>query len=219
MDGFEFIVFLVSGFATAHFLWKWYGAIFASWPPERGQFKKSVLGFLPFVALGIFVFTLLRLAASDVVNDPFFILFYVALGFAWLYLGVVVMSAFFDLFWRDDVLGLNNRAALFAFTGGFLGLAVIYAGSNVGDGPGWWCVVFTGGLALVVWVVLGLAEDGKYQQTTGGLRQPLERFPAGHAVGFLPHESRNPQRHRAHGKNAGRLGAYPASLRDARAGD
>jgi len=77
------------------------------------------------------------------------------LGVVWLYLGITLMSCVFDLSWIDDALNLNNNAALIAVAGGFLGLAFIYSGANVGDGPGWWCVVFTGVLGLTVWIVLG----------------------------------------------------------------
>ncbi|MCL1976962.1 MAG: hypothetical protein FWG55_02465 [Candidatus Bathyarchaeota archaeon] len=66
------------------------------------------------------------------------------------------MSCIFDLSWLDDALNLNNTAALIAVAGGFLGLTLIYSGANIGNGPGWWCVVFTGGLGLVAWIILGL---------------------------------------------------------------
>jgi uncharacterized BrkB/YihY/UPF0761 family membrane protein len=81
---------------------------------------------------------------------------YMVLGIAWLFLGVTLMSCIFDLSWLDDALNLNNKAALIAVVGGFFGLTLIYSGANIGNGPGWWCVVFTGGLGLVAWIVLGL---------------------------------------------------------------
>jgi hypothetical protein len=65
------------------------------------------------------------------------------------------MSCFFDLSWIDDVINLNNQAALPAIIGGFLGLTIIYSGANIGDGPGWWCVIFAGGMGLVSWLFLG----------------------------------------------------------------
>ena len=159
MDEGEFIVFVVSGVLAAVFLMKWYKPIVLSWPAERGIAAKIVLGNLPVAALCIIVPTLLTMAASDVVNDPIFIVFYVALGVAWLYLGTFIMGIFFDLSWRDDILNLNNTAALFAFAGGFLGLAIIYAGANAGDGPGWWCVLEAGGLGLMAWVAVAVVVN------------------------------------------------------------
>ena len=156
MDVGELGVFLLSGFLTVRFLMKWYAPIFFAWPAERGVLEKNVLGFLPIAALCVIVPTLLTLASFDVVDDPTFILFYIAFGFAWLYGGIYIMDALFDLSWRDDILGMNNKSALYAFAGGFLGLTAIYAGANVGDGPGWWCVLFAGGLGVVAWVALAL---------------------------------------------------------------
>ena len=136
------------------FLLSWYKAILTSWPFGRGIVEKTVLAFLPVAAFLVIVATLLSVASFDVVNEPFWVFFYIVLGFAWLWIGTLMMSACLDLSWKDDILNMNNRAALFAFVGGFLGLTIIYAGANVGDGPGWWCVVFAGGLGVVAWVVL-----------------------------------------------------------------
>ncbi|MDR3000198.1 MAG: hypothetical protein LBU89_02945 [Fibromonadaceae bacterium] len=96
------------------------------------------------------------LASFDVVGSFIYILMYVFLGGAWLFLGITIMSCLFDLSWLDDALNLNNTAALIAVAGGFLGLTLIYSGANIGNGPGWWCVIFTGGLGLAVWIILGL---------------------------------------------------------------
>ena len=159
MDGFELIVFALSGFLTLRFLFKWYHATLFSWPFGRGKSKKIVLGLLPVAAFFIIMSTLETWASFDVVDDSFWIFFYIVLGFAWLWLGVLAMGAFFDLSWQDDILSMNNKAALYAFGGGFLGLTVIYAGANIGDGPGWWCVVFAGGRGLVAWIALAWAVN------------------------------------------------------------
>ena len=151
----EFIVFIVSAVITVLFIIKWYWYLIRSWPPRRNDLARFALGCLPPVALAIMLYTLKVLASFDVVDSELFIAFYVLLGYAWLFLGVLLMSCFFDLSWIDDVVNLNNKAALPAFAGGFLGLTVIYSGANIGDGPGWWCVIFAGGLGLVTWLFLG----------------------------------------------------------------
>ena len=156
MDEGEIRILILSGIASGMFFFAWYSKIFAVWPRDRGKPAKTVLGLLPAVAFSIFVYTLTALAASDVVNDPFYIIFYILMGFAWLYLGVFIMSYFLDLSWVDDILNMNNNAALLAVAGGFLGLTVIYAAANIGEGPGWWCVVFAGSLGLVSWTALAL---------------------------------------------------------------
>jgi hypothetical protein len=102
------------------------------------------------------LYTLKVLASFDVVDATEYIILYVFLGYAWLWLGMLSMSCFFDLSWIDDALHLDNKAALPAIAGGFLGLTVIYSGANIGDGPGWWCVVFAGGIGFVTWLFLGI---------------------------------------------------------------
>ena len=159
MDAFEFFVLLGSCFAAWKFFTAWYPPILSSWPSGRGANEKAALLLLPVIAFVMVLGTLLTLASFDVVTDVFWVFFYVALGFAWLWPGVLAMNAFFDLSMRDDILGMNNRAAMPAFSGGFLALAILYAGANVGDGPGWWCVLFAGGLGLAAWVALAMGVN------------------------------------------------------------
>jgi len=156
MDGFEVLIFIGSFFTVWKFFSQWYAPIFHAWPRERGQIKRTVLSALPMVSLFIILFTLTSVASFDVVNEPLWVIFYTVLGVAWLWLGVFIMNAVFDLSKNDDVLNMDNQAALLAYSGGFLGLTLIYAGANVGDGPGWWCVVFAGGIGLAAWVALAL---------------------------------------------------------------
>lgn len=156
MDTMEVIVFLVSGFLLFVFLKKWYQPLFFGWPPERNKPAKYIFGWLPAVSLAIIVYTLKVLASFDVVDSFIYIVFYIVMGYAWLYFGLELMSLFFDLSWIDDAVNLNNKAALISITGGFLAVTAIYSGANIGDGPGWWCVVFAGGLGLFSWLLLGL---------------------------------------------------------------
>jgi hypothetical protein len=153
----EAIVYMVSIFVTFSTLYKcWYSPVFLHWPFERGMWGKGVLIALPLAALTLFIYTLATLASFDVTDNVVYIMFYIFLGYAWQYAGIQVMVALFDLSMIDDVLGANNSAALAAFAGGYLGLAVIYSAANIGDGPGWWCVVFAGGLGLAAWAGLAL---------------------------------------------------------------
>jgi len=154
MSGDEVLVFLASIVATALFVVKWYRSIFLAWPKSRGRTGKILLGALPIAAFFIIRFVLKNWASYDVIYDPTYITLYLLLGFAWAWFGSFVMRSCFDLSRRDDVLNLNNKAAAFAYAGGFLGITLIYAAANIGDGPGWWCVIFAGGLGLGAWVLL-----------------------------------------------------------------
>ena len=121
---------------------------------------RTVLALAPPACL-LVLFGLLRTAASfDVRSDARYLGFYLAFGAAWLVLGRSVFSLL-GVSWRDDVLNLGNRAAAWPVLGGLAGLTACYAGSNVGDGPGWWCVGFAGGLATLLW----FASWGVLQKT------------------------------------------------------
>lgn len=155
MESFDGLVFFLCIFLTFLFLVPLYRAISNHWPPEY-KAGRSILGALPPVALVVITLTLTTLASFDVVGSMFYILFYIVMGFAWVYFGVFIMRALFDISWADDILNMNNSSALCAFTGGFLGVTLIYSAANIGDGPGWWCVVFAGGLGTITWAGLAL---------------------------------------------------------------
>ena len=153
----EIAVFISSIALAIFFIAKWYYSIAKAWPAGRGVLCKAVLGFLPAVALAVIWPVLATLASFDVVGSPLFIAFYLFLGFPWLWLGELAMRSVFDISMADDILQMDNKSALAAFVGGFLGVTAIYSAANIGDGPGWWCVVFAGGLGFAAWVALALA--------------------------------------------------------------
>ncbi|WOO37275.1 hypothetical protein R2R35_01920 [Anaerocolumna sp. AGMB13020] len=152
----ELIVFAASVYLTIRFIRRWYQMVFGSWIPERGRITRYVLGWLPVVALVIIYFALKVLASFDVVNSSFYIQFYLMIGYAFLSLGLMMMAYFWDISWKDDCFNLQNKAAVFTVSGGFLGLSFIYSGANLGDGPGWWTVLIAGGLGLIVWILIGI---------------------------------------------------------------
>lgn len=159
MDGFEVFVLLISITVTVLFFIKWYGPVFRIWTPKRGKSAKIILGFLPLAVFLMVLTTLLILASGDVINDYFFIFFYIMIGFAWLYACLLLFYFFFDFSVREDVISLSNTSALFAIIGSVLGITLVYCGANIGDGPGWWCVFFAGGLGMILWFVLILISN------------------------------------------------------------
>ncbi|HKV98686.1 MAG TPA: hypothetical protein VJN96_02620 [Vicinamibacterales bacterium] len=113
-------------------------------------------------SLAIVVAVLFTWSASDVRNDSAYLAMYTLLGLAWLRIG----ELFFVLAGvssRDDVVERGNAAAVPAIGGALIAIACCYAGGNVGEGPGWWVVVFSAALSsaalVVVWIV--------YDQATG----------------------------------------------------
>jgi hypothetical protein len=100
------------------------------------------------------------LASFDVVDAPEYQFMYGVLGLAWLRIGSLFF-AFGGLSVRDDLVERRNAAAIPAIAGAFVGLTCCYAGGNIGNGPGWWVVVFSAGLATIVlfaaWLLLAHA--------------------------------------------------------------
>lgn len=156
MESFEIYLLLFAAYLLYKFLSGWYGAIFSLWQPARHRLSRFLLGWLPVVYLPVVVYVLTVAASFDVVDSFLYIIFYTVLGYTWIYAGMLILSACLDISWRDDALNMHNKAALFTVTGGFLGLTALYAATQIGDGPGWWCVVFTGFLGMASLTVLGL---------------------------------------------------------------
>lgn len=111
-------------------------------------------------ATSIIIMVVLRtLAADDVRYAPQYLFMYFVLGLAWLRFAM----QFFPMLGlnpRDDIFERGNRAAFPAWAGALAGVAFCYSGANIGNGPGWWVVVFSGALATAglagVWLALGM---------------------------------------------------------------
>lgn len=147
----EIVVLFISSAIAIVGWWQYYAATARSWPPGRGRTNKLYLKMLPPICTVIILFVLKTIAAFDVVGDAVYVFFYVMLGLAWLVAVRDALYMLFDLSWRDDVLERDNTAALVAFAGALIGLTIVFSGGNVGDGPGWWVVVFTGVMATLMW--------------------------------------------------------------------
>lgn len=157
MSGDELIVLMASLAMAVPFWFRWYSALAGvEARPGTGGIR-LLMGAAPLLALGGLHHLLTRWASHDVVDSPLYVFFYMAFGAAWIGLGAKAFGML-GLPMRDDVCERGNAASAFALTGGVIGMAAAFAGANVGDGPGWWCVAFAGGLAtaslLLGWAVL-----------------------------------------------------------------
>ena len=109
------------------------------------------------VACAGLMFAVLKTSASfDVVDAPVYLFMYVVVGLAWLRV-VAEIFAFLGLGIRDDVVERRNRAAVPAVVGGMIAVTLCYAGGNIGDGPGWWVVLFSAALATAALILAWLA--------------------------------------------------------------
>jgi hypothetical protein len=159
MSGDEVFV-LIASFVVSLLIWaRWYLRLARARTPQSGPGGRLELALAPLLCAAM-LFTVLRTRAShDVRDDPRYLLFYMALGAAWVGFGAVLLPLV-GLSARDDVVDRGNRAAAPAISGALAGVTLAFAGGNVGDGPGWWVVVFAAGLASVTLVLAGLLLDG-----------------------------------------------------------
>ena len=105
-------------------------------------------------ACALLIFVVLQtLASFDVVDAPPYLFMYVVLGLAWLRLTITAFP-FLGLSIRDDVVERDNLAATLAGAGALVAVALCYAGGNIGDGPGWWVVIFSAALATATWLLI-----------------------------------------------------------------
>jgi hypothetical protein len=153
----ESVVFFVSlGLAAVFWIRWWYQGLAVSWLGERSRGRPWLLGAPLFC--GVMLWYVLRyLASFDVRDSTLYVAFYMALGAAWVG-GVVRLTSLLGISFRDDALERRNPAATAVITGAMVGFTAAFAGGNIGDGPGWWVVVYcallaTGGL-LILWTLL-----------------------------------------------------------------
>ena len=149
---------LLFGLVIACYTWfLWYRDVLIVARRRSGFLGRLILGGVPFVCAFILFEVLRRFSSSDVRDDWFYFSFYLILGAAWVGLGITAL-ALCDLSARDDVVERANRAAIPAVAGGLLAITLCFAGGNIGDGPGWWVVMFCGvlstGTLLLAWTLL-----------------------------------------------------------------
>jgi hypothetical protein len=98
-------------------------------------------------------------ASHDVVDAPGYQFMYVVVGLSWLRLAHAAFP-YLGISPRDDAVERGNLAAASVSAGALLAVTVCYAGANVGNGPGWWVVLFSAALAtgtlLVLWASVAL---------------------------------------------------------------
>jgi hypothetical protein len=147
MSGDELIVFVIANVLT---LWIWGGHLRAAFGVQhfdRGADALRIVAGAALVALlGLYV-VLNFWASWDVRDSAFYLFFYMALGTAMTGLALLLLDRL-GLSVRDDVIERRNPAAAWVLAGAIIGAMAAFAGANIGDGPGWWVVVFCAFLSL-----------------------------------------------------------------------
>src|SRR5215469_3460249 len=153
MSGDEIVALLVSLiFAIAG--WNaWVRGLFFLQNLSRKLATQLLAWLAPLAAGIILLFVLRKWSSHDVPDDPVYIFFYMVMGLGWTGLWNLLLPLA-GLSFRDDALERGNDAAGFAISGGLLGATLAFAGANIGEGPGWWVVVFCAALATTVMLSL-----------------------------------------------------------------
>jgi uncharacterized membrane protein YjfL (UPF0719 family) len=156
MSGDEVIALIVSAIIA---IWGWKdwltGLLFLDLLSRRAT--TQILAWMsPPLAGTAMLFVLFNWSSHDVRDDPKYVIFYFIMWLGWTGLWNRLLP-YLGLSCRDDVLERDNTAAGLAVGGGLLGVTFIFAGGNIGDGPGWWVVVFCAGIAtatvLLFWMI------------------------------------------------------------------
>ena len=80
--------------------------------------------------------------AVEVRADVRYQVLFVVMGAAWVF-HLPRLLAFIGVSYRDDALERRNTSAAIAIVGTIAGLAIVFAGSNMGEGPSIWNTVAT----------------------------------------------------------------------------
>jgi hypothetical protein len=155
----EIIVMVAGLFVSAWLVISWYMRLgIGSVAPYPGGWRMR-LGFLPVGLMACILAVLLLASAQDVRSAPQYVVFYLILGTAWIFAWVRVMPLF-GVSYRDDAVERRNPAAAVLIVSAMAAHTAIFSGANIGDGPGWWVVVFSGTIAAAIWYALWWAVEG-----------------------------------------------------------
>lgn len=156
MSGDEGFAFFASIMGVVIFWGSWCFTCLTSNAFGRSQSLVTFALLAPAACAALLLLLLRRYASFDVRDDAVYLAFYTTMGAAWI--GVVArLGGLLGLSFRDDWLERRNPAAACAGIGLLLGSTFAFGGGNIGDGPGWWVVVFcallsTAALAASWWL-------------------------------------------------------------------
>src|SRR5688500_15020369 len=154
MSGDEVFVFAGSALLAVVMWGAWYIGPRRIRRLGRPASGRLLLDLAPLVSLGVLLVVLKTVSAHDVRDDLRYLLLYFSLGAMWVSVAVRCLPLV-GLSARDDVGERGNGSAAHAVAGALLALTLCFAGGNIGDGPGWWVVVFCAGMATVTLLLTG----------------------------------------------------------------
>jgi uncharacterized membrane protein YjfL (UPF0719 family) len=152
MSGDEKMVLIGSLVVTAGFWLDWYRAAFINTLVVK-KANRLLYVAAPVICVILLYIVLRNYAADDVRESTIYLPFYMVVGAAWVGL-VRLVFPFLGISPRDDAIERQNLSAALATFGALLGTTFCFAGANVGNGPGWWVVIFSAGLSTAAFFAL-----------------------------------------------------------------
>jgi len=146
LDDIEQLILWVTGFGAIFAWFRWYAPLLSISPLYSSRTSRLPLLLLPVFGAMLLFGVLRTLASFDVRDDPTYLGLYMVIGLFWIPLGLWCFRVF-GLSAREDAVERRNPAALYALSGALVAMTVCYAGGNIGNGPGWWAVFHSAGLA------------------------------------------------------------------------
>jgi uncharacterized membrane protein YjfL (UPF0719 family) len=131
-------------------IWRWYWTLLRVSPLITHSKSQILLILAPLASLALLTIVLQRLA------DPVYVaghldytLLFLAGGACWIF-GASELFSLMGVSTRDDAMRRRNPAAAIAVSGGVVGVALAYAGSNIGNGPTIWTTLAPAFVAAAV---------------------------------------------------------------------
>src|SRR5262245_39071002 len=153
-SGDEWLFMVVALVGAVIGIWRWYGTLFRLSRLHARSRAHSLLILAPLVSLALVAIVLQALA------DPVYVaghldytLLFLAGAACWIF-GASEVFSLMGVSTRDDAMRRRNPAAVIAVSGGVLGVALAYAGSNIGNGPTIWTTLLPAFVAAVALLLL-----------------------------------------------------------------
>jgi len=120
--------------------------------------ERMPIYFAPLICAAALLIVLLAFAAEDVRFSGKYTIFYMVMGAAWVAVVGFVTNRMLGVSLRDDAIERHNPAAVMVAVGAMLGVTLCFAGGNIGNGPGWWvvvyCAILSTGSLLLLWLLV-----------------------------------------------------------------
>lgn len=141
------LVLTIFAAAVSFIYWLlWYIKILGKISYSSSRAGRALLSLAPIISLAALFVILRNFASFDVKDNPFYLSMYCFIGGVCTAIMTEILSGF-GLSYQFDAIERNNAAAAAAIFGVVIAFCLCYAGGNIGDGPGWYVVIFCAALS------------------------------------------------------------------------